>query len=263
MTNHDLYRAIGEVDDVYLLECETRPVRRVSRRFGLIAAVVALMLTACAAPAIIQTFDKIQSGDRSENGYDYVIYEYGNGSKTPSAIYYLSSDVQIEVSVSEDAPDKIETQYLPLRLFDYCQLEEYEQTDDSLILSLSTGIPQFGNVPCVQYRQYTLPEDGFVTVPNILNSMEWEKSTQIYGDVTALEYHCLSTYIENADGERMYFEGTPTPTITMKAIFWSDGDYLYCLKFPITYKLTNSVVEGIVTSLTAVEDISEYLTTAE
>lgn len=263
MTNHDLYRAIGEVDDVYLLECETRPVRRVSRRFGLIAAVVALMLTACAAPVIIQTFDKVQSGNRSENGYDYVIYEYDNGSKTPSAIYYRSSDAEIEVSVNEDAPEKMETQYIPLQLLEYCDLEDYEQTDTSLSLTLSTSVPQIGRTSCVQYRQYVLSESGTVTVPNILGYMEWEKSTKTYGDVTALEFAGLASYMETVDGERIHFEGNPLPTMTVKIIFWSDGNYLYCLKFPITYKLTNSVVEGIVTSLTAVEDISEYLTTAE
>ena len=59
MNEQTLFTAIGTVDDAYLLELDQPKVRRLPRHFGLIAAMLALLLTACAAPAILQHFDAL------------------------------------------------------------------------------------------------------------------------------------------------------------------------------------------------------------
>lgn len=259
MTNQDLYRAIGEAEDSYLLECEQSAGRRVPRRFGIIAAVVALMLTACAAPVIVQTYDKIRTGEQTITEPDYVIYVYENGSKKPTYIYYRSTDAEVEVSVNEDAPEKIETLYIPEKLLEYAVPEFYEQTDTAFTLTLSAPIPSLGRIACVQYRQYALNEDGGVKVPEILGIMKCEKTTKTYGKVTVLEFFYRGPYERTAEGE-MVMSVEVLPVLTEKVLFWSDGDYLYCLKFPQVNRFTTSAVEEVVNSLTPVDDLSQYLT---
>ena len=82
MKEYDLFAAVGGVDDRFLEELEQTPARRLPRHFGLIAALIALLLTACAAPAVIQSFDKVRSGKRAEEGGGYQIRRYSAGSKT-------------------------------------------------------------------------------------------------------------------------------------------------------------------------------------
>jgi len=50
MNEQTLFTAIGGADDAYLLELEQPKLRRLPRHFGLIAAMLTLLLTACAAP---------------------------------------------------------------------------------------------------------------------------------------------------------------------------------------------------------------------
>lgn len=82
-----------------------------------------------------------------------------------------------------------------------------------------------------------------------------------YADTTVLEYigkgEAADTayYEKNRDsGIRKYY------IIDARYLFWSEGIYLYCLKVPQVYPTVNDAAfEEIVTSLTAVADISEYL----
>lgn len=262
MKEHDLLAAVGGVDDRFLEELEQTPARRLPRHFGLIAALIALLLTACAAPAVIQSFDKVRSGKRAEEGGGYQIRRYSAGSKTEEDSYFVFTGVSLEVDVAPDAPDTIETRYLPLELLEYCRMEEYSETETELSVMLSMKVPEYDRAYGICYRQYVLPKDGNVQIEGILDSLEWEASTKTYGDVTAMEFQGLASY-RNSDGDLLLYDGNYLALILTKQIFWSDGNYLYYLKFPITYRINDDVIEKIVTSLTAVEGISEYLPAAE
>ena len=215
MKEYDLFAAVGGVDDRFLEELEETPARRLPRHFGLIAVIIALFLTACAAPAVIQTFDKVRSGKRAEEGGGYQIYRYSAGSKTEEEPYFVFSGVSLEVDTAPDAPDTIETRYLPLELLEYCRMEEYSETETELSVMLSMKVPEYDRAYGICYRQYVLPKDGNVQIEGILDSMEWEESTKTYGDVTAMEFHGLASY-RNSDGDLLFYNGNWVALILTK-----------------------------------------------
>lgn len=262
MNEHDLFAAVGGTEDRFLAELEESRLRRLPRHFGLIAAMLALLLTACAAPVVIRSFDKVTGGDRAETGSGFQITEYSSGSRKSVKSYFVPSGVELEVTVDPEAPQEIEEHFLPLKFLEYCQVESYTDTENEFSLSLSMKVPRYGRAYGIFYRQYVLPEDGHVHLQDILDSKGWERSFQTYGDVNALEFEGHGSY-EDSDGGRLLYDGNHVARIYTKQIFWSDGFYLYCLKIPVTYPLTTDKVEEIVTSLTAVEDITEYLPAAE
>lgn len=262
MNEYDIFAAIGGVEDTFLAELEESRIRRLPRHSGLIAAMLALLLTACAAPVVIRSFDKVTGGSRAETGSGFQIVEYSSGSRKPTKSYFVPSGVELEVTVAPEAPQKIEEHFLPLKILEYCEVESYTDAQTEFSLSLSMKVPRFGRAYGIFYRQYVLPADGHVQLQDILDSREWERSFQTYGDINALEFEGNGRY-EDSDGSTLLYDGNHVARIYTKQIFWSDGFYLYCLKIPVTYPLTIEKVEEIVTSLTVVEDIAEYLPAAE
>lgn len=273
MKEHDLFTTIGGAEDAFLAELEQPQVRRLPKHFALIAAMLALVLTACAAPVVIRTFDKIQTGSIAENGrghnYQVSIFTPGEGWSEQTALF-VPSDVELEVSVDPDAPDKIESHYIPLKLLDYCQVESHTDTDSEFSLELSMDFPGVdAQVGGIFYRQYALPEDGHIVIPDVFGrelglglyafyESELQQSLQTYGETTVLEFSGDFNY-KDADGQPITYADNRIRRFHTKFLFWSDGFYLYCLKIPMAYPLTITKVEEIVTSLTAVDDITEYL----
>lgn len=258
MTEHELFHAIGAADEKYLLELEQPRVRRLPRQAGLIAAVFALVLTACAAPELIRSFDKLENGDIMES-YSVQLYnDHGDVRKTLT----FSKTVSLEVQVDPNAPDTIEEYAIPLTILEYCTIEDYTISDSIFSLELSTNIPKYGTVYGGVYQQRVLPSDGKIEVDDFLESGIWNPVNKTYGDISVLELNGDTSY-RMSDGTPLYSEkGTVVQGFT-RHIFWSDGFYLYCLKLLQTDRITYDKVESIVTSLTQVEDISEYLPTAE
>lgn len=269
MDEHSLFAAIGGVDDVSLRELEQPKIRRLPRRFGLIAAMLALLLTACAAPVVMRTFDKIQAGAVADNGQgyngSYYLFTPGEGW-SEEVPYFIPSDVELEIAVDSAAPDSIETRYLPLELMAHCQVEAYTDTDSEFSLSLSMKAPGNQRAHGIYYRQYALPENGHMVIPDIFGSellsqrfygTELQQSFQTYGDIAALEFNGEVEY-EDSEGNLICYDNRVARFHT-KYLFWSDGLYLYCMKIPVIYPLRITDVEQIVTSLTPVGDISEYL----
>lgn len=261
MTEHDLFAAIGQAEDPFLLEIEQVPTRRLPRCFGLIAAMLALVLTACAAPAVIRSFDKLLGGQRAQDGDGYHVIKYTSNREILDS-YFVPTGVDLEVEVAPDAPAEIESYFLPVKLLEYCQVESCTDTEEEFSLSLSMQVPRYGRAYGISYRQCVLPKDGNVHIEWVLDALDWEQSFQVYGDMTVLEFSGSGRY-EDADGSTLLYEGNHVAKIYTKQLFWSDGNYLYCLKLPITYNLPITAVEEIVTSLTAVEDITEYLPAGE
>lgn len=262
MNEHDLFRAIGGTNDVFLQEIDQPPVRRIPKHMGLIAALLALVLTACAAPVVIRSFDKVQSGSRSQDGNGYTIHVYKGGSKTSERVYFTSSDVELEVERNANAPGTIEEYSMPLKLLDYCDVESYTDTGTLFAVSFSMSSTEQEKGCGILYRQYVIPADGTVVAENFLGSEEWEREEKNYGDMKVLEFHGYGA-LRNTSGNIVLNSKTKVMQTYIRHIFWSDGMYLYCLKLPQIYPITYADVEQIVTSLTPVEDITEYLPAVE
>lgn len=260
MNNHELFSIIGSVEDAYLLELEQPQRRCLPRHFGLIAALITLLLTACAAPVITRSFDKVESAERSGTGNGCEVYVMVNGSRQWKYDGFRSSDAEVQVTAEPDAPKNLDTQYFPVQLLEYCTPEQCNITDTSLFMELSMKVPRYGKIYGIQYQQHVIPEDGNVIVPYILeDTVFMEQESRVYADVEALVFCGDITYENIPRGEPMTID-TVFGMIYSQIIFWSDGYYLYCLRIPLTYNLPVTEVEGIVTSLTAVEDITQYLT---
>lgn len=253
MKEQDLFSAIGGVEDRFLEELEQPAVSRLPRHFGLIAAILALLLTACAAPAIIRNFRAVKVGSIVESDQDLVWEEIWSDSqghvlKVDTDRFSTSKTVSLEVAVSPDAPQTIETRYIPLKLLDYCTIEDVIDEETIFSLALSMNLPKAGRSSGILFQQHVLTEDGSMKIEGVLDRGLWETESKTYGDISVLEI----------SGDVFYSGSKDSSLVYTKHLFWSDGYYLYCLKIPITYPLNITKVEEILTSLTAVEDITEY-----
>ena len=196
MKEETLFEAIGAVEDRFLEELDAIPLRRLPKHFGLIAALIALLLTACAAPVVIRTFDKVINGSPSEND-QYFVHRYENGNLTET--FYRPSGLDLEVDIAPDAPEKITEHYLPLEFLDHCQIESYSDTEQEFYLSLSMKIPRYGRVYGITYFQRILPKDGIVYIKEALDYPMWEQSLRTFGETKVLEISGKDAYTD-ADG---------------------------------------------------------------
>ena len=97
-------------------------------------------------------------------------------------------------------------------------------------------VPKHGKIYGIQYEQHVIPDDGNVTVPKILGASYLEQESRTYGEVQARIFHGDVSYPQKPSGKQA--KGDPTVgMIYTQIIFWSDGNYLYCLKLPLTYNL--------------------------
>ena len=260
MNEQTLFEAIGAVEDRFLEELEAPPAPHLSKHFVLIAALIALLLTACAAPVVIRSFDKVTSGNRSETGFGYLVHTYENGALTET--YFLPSGLDLEIEVSPDAPETIMEHYLPLAFLEHSQIESYSDTDQEFSLSLSMKIPRYGRVYGITYFQKILPSDGIVYIEDVLGHREWKQSLRTFGETKVLELSGDSSYTD-ADGNTICYDGNWIALIYTKQLFWSDGHYLFGLQYPVSYPLSDADTGPIINSLTAVDDLSQYLPVQE
>ena len=255
MNEETLFEAIGAVENRFLEELEEPPIRHLPKHFGLIAALIALLLTACAAPVVIRTFDKVINGSPSEND-QYFVHRYENGNLTET--FYRPSGLDLEVDIAPDAPKKITEHYLPLEFLDHCQIESYSDTEQEFYLSLSMKIPRYGRVYGITYFQRILPKDGIVYIKEALDYPMWEQSLRTFGETKVLEISGKDAYTD-ADGNTICYNGNWIALITTKQLYWSDGHYLFGLHYPLTYPLSDADTEPFLSSLTAVDDLTQYL----
>lgn len=260
MNEETLFEAIGDVENRFLEEFEEVPVRHLPKHFGLIAAMIALLLTACAAPIVIRSFDKVIRGNRSETGFGYFVRTYENGVLTET--HFLPSGLDLEVKVSPDAPEKIMEHYLPLAFLEHSQIESYSDTDQEFSLSLSMKIPRYGRVYGITYFQRILPKDGLVYLEDVMDHDEWRQTMRTFGETKVMEISGHDAYTD-ADGNTICYNGNWIARITTKQLYWSDGHYLFGLHYPVTYPLSDADTEPIINSLTAVDDLSQYLPQGE
>lgn len=261
MNEQDLFQAIGSAEDVFLAEIEDTKFRHLPPRATLIAAVlIIILLTACAAPMVLRSFDKIVGGQPAENGNGVHLYILRSGSSKPESVEFCPTDVEIEVTADPNAPKTIEEYRIPLALLDYCNVESYTAEESVFTIQLSMNVPH-GRTYGIFYRQYAIPPERVITVPDALrNGYFWEQALTTYADVSVLEFSSTSGDLEDRNGASIPSGGTKAPRLYIRNLFWSDGFYLYCLRIPQCYPITEvSDIENIITSLTTVDDLSAYL----
>lgn len=266
MREQDLFTAIGGTEDAFLMELDEPPsLKRFPKQFGLIAAIFVLLLTACAAPVVIRSFDKLRQGSIVESEQDIRIPRVisSDGTVVEADTLYVSRTVSLEVDVDEDAPETIQSRYIPAALLERCTVEACTDSESLFSLELSMDGPKNSRITDIRYQQLPLPKDGKMEVQGILSSGIWRQKLRTYGRASVLEITGLSKY-ETALGEvhigHMLAGGEHIRSIQTRQIFWSDGLYLYALKLPFYPPyIRDSKFEEIITSLTPVEDITEYL----
>lgn len=264
MNEYDLFDAIGGAEDGFLEELEQCKILRLPKHFGLIAAMLALLLTACAAPVVIRSFDKLQEGSRAETGSGYYYKEYSPGAGAAGEWQFQPTGLEVTVEVDPGAPRVIEEYGLPLEFLEYFQVEICTATDTEFLLGLSIEAQEHGRIYGASYKQYALPEDGKIQIEDVFSAPDvWEQSFRNYGDVEVMEVFGKGAYRNSEEENDPNFIGGGSVFMDTRQIFWSDGFYLYALKIPLTYSLRNIDIGEIITGLTAVEDIEEYLTTPE
>lgn len=269
MKEQELLAAIGGAEDRFLEELEQPKVRRLPRQFGLAAALIALLLTACAAPAVIRNYNAMKSAAIVEAEQDLNLEEiwkdkYGNEVlRAGPTVIYTSGTISLEVEASPDAPETIGEYYLPLKLLECCNVESYTLSDTVLTVELSMDTAKKRRVYSLIYQQQVLPEDGQAEVEGVLGIGPWENREVTYGNITAQEFNAnwVVHAVDLETGE--YIDGRETVNAYIRHVFWSDGRYLYGMRLVMMPPVNAQKVQDIMDSLTAVEDLSQYLTTAE
>ena len=240
MTNHDLYRAIGEADETFLLECETQPARRISRRFVIIAAVVALMLTAC-APAAVHAFNALKEGTVAQTDKSYGYYEL------ESSVY----EIWVDIDIAQDAPASVETVYLPTAMKNYGSMLTYAKKDWAVSFyhtRMEDNPDEYMDFHQAVYPANARTGDAFVLGEFYANSdTEPQVNTLTFDDITVLDIiHEAPAHSQDAGA--CYIE--------QRTVFWSDGHYLFFMNLPSSW--ADKQIEEMVKSLSVVEDFSEF-----
>lgn len=243
MNEHDLFLAIGAVDDAYLNnENGSKPGRgkRILWRVGLVAAVISLLVvTVSAAPVILGALrdGKIRF---AEDGQPYISI-YSTAGITSSNGY----QVLLDLDVDPDAPETLEDPCLPVSLLENnlpsrCNWEKY-----GVICWFRYHCPD-GRAESIRFEQYTIPETVDGLYPAICRSIPWsivKSRTLECGDKTVYE---------------VTFTGSLESKLETRQLYWSDGKYIYYLL--LDYDVEAADYEKIIESIQPVEDMTPYIT---
>lgn len=257
MKEYRLFEAVGGAEERFLRELEETPARRLPKHFGLAAALIALMLTACAAPAVIRNFDKLKDAQLLQSAEDKVWYNYEGeeGFRVNK-----SGVVTLTVEKADDAPETLEEIYIPMEFLQYGTIDGGRRTETQLSLELSAQGKQSGRMDGFLYQQHVIPGDGHMEITDVVTPGIWQQVTYGFDGLTAL--NIFGEPIMEDAPEQFHGRMVLSPW-TINHIFWSDGRYLYCLRYPMELDIDKIELEKIITSLTVVEDLGLYLPESE
>ena len=235
MTREDLFAAIGAVSEERLARQEAASKRkgRILLRCGLAAAVVAaLAASVFAIPAVRNAL----FGGKTELEKTGGVYgaEYGIEER-----YYDDSyGVNLDLTVSDDAPVFIETYYLPTEL-----MENWSLCDGCFAVpdAVSFAWDNYGRGDYVLFEQR--PARYY---SNDINVPPGTQVSQTTVERDGLTLYRVEAAANEADGRGTLY------------IYWSDGCYVFKLQCPAT--LSEEELFAIVDSLAPIEDISRYCT---
>ena len=259
MDELDIFAAIGGVDEDLLTEAP----RRLPRRWGLIAAVLALaVLSACAAPAVIKSFTAVSGGSAKqtkEQTYQQYAVIINNGNDAAEAWVRIGTremqpaeyQITLEVSGEYQRLDALEELYEPTWVpEDYVNFRDMSE-ENNRSLRYFTGDKDgiFGSY--VIFSQQLLPEGNPVVFTDELSEFrevfvnDMTSAYRTYGKATVLELYPRLKEMDLPMTEKLLLEAR-------RYLYWSDGAYLFRLVIP--YEMDDETVTKIIDSVQIVEE---------
>lgn len=256
MDELDLFEAIGQVDEELLID-KTRRITPL-RKMGLIAAVLTLaILTACAAPVVLRTFQAVSGGEvelTKEGGRRLAFLidnETGERTMVSQSVEPAQYRITLDIAGEGVRPDALEELYAPVWIpEDYVNSYEESETDSHILRYVTDSWAGFP-ARYVEFRQSLLPEGNPVTFTDSftgfrglhVNRMDGEYV--VYGEAAVLELR------EEMDAEEAACFCDSFMQIS-RYLYWSDGAYLFRLEIP--WDMDSRTVEQIITSVQIVKE---------
>lgn len=247
MTNEDLYRILAHADPVYLAHSEAivrRQSRVIPRILATAAVVAVLTCTAFAIPAVRNYI----LGLIPNQTHTAAVVETPSGRE---AAYVGVLDVTPDVTIPEDAPEFLETYYVPTYLAAHWTpvvQERYAPQTQRRDVLLQW---QSEDGAVISFRQDACPGyDGswaYDTLPTGYDDHYTIAQAQ-YGGLTLWTIAVGPSQAETAEGMEQ-FDG-------YRKFYWSDGQYLFSLE--TAYDTSDTLLEEIFSSIRAVEDLAPY-----
>lgn len=216
MNEHDLFKAIGLIDE-QLLQSETsrRRMRPLSKVFFIAAMIAVLSISAMAAPTV---YNALKGGDLSWNDRLYADFPEDNAGG-----YQLFLDL----AAVEDAPQTLEQPYILTALLG-------ESTDEALCARYDDSFFYWRGA--YRFEQYVIDENADRICSHVRSVLD--------ADATAT----MKTYADT-DVLEIIFKGESDSN---RQLFWSDGSYIYYLMLPLD--VDASQILSTMTVFTDVED---------
>lgn len=237
MDELDIFAAIGGVDEDLLGD---KPRRLLPKRWGLIAAVLALaVLTACAAPVVLRSFTVVSSGEAEltrgayRTGSVVIDRETGDivGFNGSGERYPAEYEIRLEIEEAGRRPETLEERYaltwVPENYGKYFDNSE----EETVVWRFCSEDSPDQRLRYVEFRQSLLPEGNPVIFTDSFSAFRdmfvnrMDSRTVTYGEATVLELYPCITEEEMEIAETIFFQ-------TSRYLYWSDGAYLFRLEIP-------------------------------
>ena len=254
MTREDLFKAIGQAEEHRLARCDApsgivrwegddmenkntkRPMGRMLRNVLVAAVVTALLATAAfAAPAAYEGI----TGSWLTEQWEWMTPTGAAGGSRP----FTTQEYVVEIQLDEDAPEEIETYYMP-------QMPEgYTQSFGNLYGGIE--VIRRGHLHCAWDDGITIQGVGFHQFTKESWSNGGYSAVDLYGDTAQIR----KTELGGVEGLLI---SVPDDHIYPKHHFyWEDGEYVFYMTFP--YYLTEAEMAEIISGIRMVEEIRPYL----
>lgn len=241
MKNEKLFEAIGYLDEAFLADSREAPAKK-SRRILWKAALVAAII-GCLAITVAASGGNLWG--RTEQ-YHGKLHGSINGQivELPSPDHILN--VQIEMSLEEDAPSCIETIYTPENVKDSEWLCAF------IDLNNCRANSQWQPEGWKEYITLTQTAGGIIS-SGIFRTMTSAVPTDDYYTTTITredrEYFYISSDLYETDGN--YAAGYS------QMLYWTDNVYVFALEYP--YWMEMDQAWEIIDTLTPVDDVDGYV----
>lgn len=249
MNKHDLFEAIGGIDEELLEQSEYRVPRKLPVRKLLFAAaaVMVLAVTAMAGPAIADllfpTNDDLISEGAIVQGIDGKIFAYSN-------MY----QIDFTLENTESVPTSIEAYMIPTYFDEMNWYQDY-----------GYSMTEINHYPSVKYMWLSAPESNtWVVFEQAVFHSDTPKtplgSKQFYLGVPT-EWTLTKETLKIGGSELSSYLTCYEKMMGERHIYWTDGQYAYHLT--ATTDLEAEQLGQIIASVAPVEDNSAYLKAGE